>query len=173
MKKLNATPFALLIVLGMFAQSATAQDPPPVPPAPPMQGMPQGHGGGMHDMMPPHMKGMHGPGLREEVGYADIVIKYANELKLTDEQIGKITRIQQSSRDEMQKFAPKMLESHKAVHELFLNPASDDAAIRAASKERNKVSDELLEMKLKSRDDINKILTPEQLKQLQSKKVEK
>lgn len=99
-----------------------------------------------------------------------MVLKYATELKLTDEQIGKITRIHQANQEKMEKLGPKLHETLKTTHEIFLNPSSDEAAIRKAAKEHATAFDELVETGLKSRNEINAVLTPEQLKLLQSKK---
>ena len=164
---------AAMIALGAFALNASAvEDPHAAHAAPGMQAPPGGgeHGGGMHEMMMQHMQAMREHGKKEHNGYADIVLQYTNELKLTDEQIGKITRIQQSSRPKMEELGPKLHESLKATHEAFLNPASDEAAIRKAAQEHSRIFNELVETGLKSRNEINAVLTTDQLKLLQTKK---
>jgi len=60
----------------------------------------------------------------------------------------------------------------KATHEVYLNPASDEAGIRKAAKEHSTAFEQLLETNLKARSEINAVLTPEQLKTLQSQKIE-
>ncbi len=175
---------AAMIFLGALAQTAQAVDDPHAAHAAsqaqqggqPPEGMAHGGGmqgmmgGGMHDMMMQHMQAMREHGRAEHKGYADVVLKFADELKLSDEQVGKISRIHMANQKKMMELGPKLHETLKAAHEVYLNPASDEAAIRKAAKAHNAVFDELVETALKTRSEINAILTPEQLKQLQSKK---
>ncbi len=124
----------------------------------------------MHEMMMQHMQMMREHGGKEHKGYADVVLQYADELKLSDDQIGKITRIHLANQKKMMELGPKLHETIKAAHEAYLNPASDEAAIRKAAKEHTVVFDELVETGLKTRKEIDAVLTPDQLKQLQAKK---
>ncbi len=174
MNRLSSLTFAVLIALGSFAQTASAAEDPHAAHA--AQGIqPQqdggGQAGGMHDMMMQHMQAMREHGRKEQKSYADIVLQFADDLKLSDEQIGKITRIHQAAQKNMEELGPKMHESLKATHEVFLNPASDEAAIRKTAKEHTSLFNELVETAMKSRNEINAVLTPDQLKQLQTKKL--
>ena len=174
MSRLFPLSFAVLIALGTFAQTASSADEPPAHAAPqgtqPHQ-MGGGQAGGMGEMLMQHMQNMRDHGRKEQKGYADIVLQFSNELKLSDEQIGKITRIHQAAQKSMEELGPKMHDSLKATHEVFLNPASDEAAIRKTAKEHTSLFNELVETALKSRNEINAVLTSDQLKQLQTKKV--
>ena len=182
MNRLSSLSFAALLALGSLAQTASAVEDPHAAHAAAQSGQapggmgahPGGMGGmmsgGMHEMMMQHMQAMREHLGKEHKGYADVVLKYADELKLSDEQIGKITRIHQANQKKFEELGPKLHETLKAAHETFLNPASDEAAIRKAAKEHSVVFDELVETGLKSRKEINAVLTPDQLKQLQSKK---
>ncbi len=174
MNKLSVLSFAAMLALasGLFAPAASAaEDPHAAHAAQGGQPGAGGHGGGMHEMMMQHMQGMREHGRKEHKGYADVVLKYADELKLSDEQVGKITRIHQGSQKKIEELGPKLHESLKAAHDVFLAPASDEAAIRQAAKEHSAVFDQLVETALKARNEINAVLTAEQLKQLQTKKV--
>ena len=174
MNRLSIFCFAALVTLGSSTLNVSAaEDPHAVHAAQggqPQPGMGK-HPGPMHEMMMQHMQAMREQARKEHKGYADIVLQYTNELKLNDEQIGKITRIHQESQKKIEELGPKLHESLKATHEVFLNPASDEAAIRKSAKEHTKIFEELIETGLKSRNEINAVLTPEQLKQLQTKKV--
>lgn len=162
MTKLPPTLFlAAMLAFGPPAHAA-ADGPSPEPPA--------GHAGGRHDMMMHHMQMMREHGKMGHKSYADVVLQQANELKLSDEQIGKITRIQQAAQQKIDALGPKLHETIKATHEVFLNPAADEAAIRAAAKEHTTAFEQLLETGLKTRNEINAVLSPEQLRQLQAKK---
>lgn len=175
MNKLSFLPFAAVLAFSALTQAALAADDPHAAHAAAQAGQaPAGagmqHGGGMHEMMQQHMQGMREHGGKERKGYADVVLQYGGELKLTDEQIGKITRIHMENQKKVDELGPKLHETLKAAHEVYLNPASDEAAIRKAAKEHSVAFEEFLEVTLKSRNAINAVLTPEQLKQLQSKK---
>lgn len=172
MNKLSVLSFVAMLALTVSLFASAADDPHAAHAA--AQGEQPGgggHGGGMHEMMMQHMQGMREHGRKEHKGYADVVLKYADELKLSDEQIGKITRIHQGSQQKIEELGPKLHESLKAAHDVFLSPASDEAAIRKAAKEHSVVFDQLVETALKARNEINAVLTAEQLKQLQTKKV--
>lgn len=179
MNKLSALSFAALLVLGAFAQAASsAEDPHAVHTAPggPPPGMGPGgmggeHGGGMHEMMRQHMDMMREHGRQEHKSYADVVLQQAGALKLSDEQIGKITRIHQAAQQQVDTLGPKLHESQKATHDVYLNPAADEAAIRKAAKEHTALFDQFVDTTLKARGEINAVLTPDQLKQLQAVKV--
>ena len=175
MNKLSICMFAAMLAFGTAAQ---ALDDPPVghggpPGGPPPQPGAEGHGGGgMHDMMRQHMDMMRGHGKKEHQGYADVVLKFATELKLSNEQVGKITRLQQANQKQTEDLGPKLHETLRATHDIYLNPAADEAAIRKAAKGHSDAFDQLLEINLKARAEINAVLTVEQLKALQAKKVE-
>jgi len=178
MNKLNALIFAFALALAS-PLSLAADDPHggaggPLPPHPgmggpqggPPPGMMEGHGG-----MRPHMGMMREHGGREHRSYADVVLKFADELKLSDEQIGKITRVNQANQQQMDELGPKMHETIRATHETFLDPASDEASIRKVAKAHTDAFEQLLELNLKARKEINAVLTAEQLKLLQGKKL--
>ncbi len=173
MNRLSLLSFAAMIALGSFAQATSAVEDPHAAKAAAQGGQPGGgeHEGGMHGMMMQHMQAMREHGRKEHKSYADVVLKYSDELKLSDEQIGKITRIHQGTQQKMEELGPKLQESLRAAHEVFLNPVSDEVAIRKAAKEHAIVFDQLVETGLKSRSEINAVLTADQLKQLQTKKV--
>jgi periplasmic protein CpxP/Spy len=149
--------------LGQAADSEHAQHQNP----PTAEGM---QGGGMHAKMMRHMMREQGEG--DHKGYAEIVLQHIQELKLTDDQIGKITRIHQENQQKVADIGKRVKESMKAAHDAFLNPASDEAAIRKAGQEHMAAFNELVETALKSRNAINADLTPEQLQKLKSLKSE-
>ena len=172
MKKVSTLSIAALFALGSFGQIAPAVETEHSGhtgsggESQQMGGM---HAGGMHEMMMEHMQEMHGP---RHKGYAEVVLQHMDDLKLSDEQIGKITRIHQSNQKAVEELGKKVRESMKSAHELFLSPSSDEATIRKAAKEHTAAFDELVETALKSRNAINALLTPEQLQKLKSLKAE-
>jgi Spy/CpxP family protein refolding chaperone len=110
-----------------------------------------------------HLGGKH-------LSYGDAVLQKSAELKLSDEQIGKITRIQQESKEQIEDLGRSAHQSMKATHELFLNPASDEAEIRKSAQTHTSNFNSLVDVALKSRSAINGVLTPEQFQKLKSLK---
>jgi hypothetical protein len=56
----------------------------------------------------------------------------------------------------------------KSAYDAFLDPASDEAAIRKDAMEHTKIFDQMVDAALKDREAVNKVLTPDQLSQLKS-----
>lgn len=173
MKTLSMLAIATMIALGSFGQIAAADDPEPM-----QHGGGHGKGGGereckMHEMMEQHMMSMREHWTGEHKGYAEVVLRHTEALKLSDEQIGKITRIHRENQEKIESIGKKLHESMKAAHEAFLNPSSDEATIRKTAQEHTAAFNELLETALKSRNAINALLTPEQLQKLKSLKEQK
>jgi Spy/CpxP family protein refolding chaperone len=144
------------IVAALAWGSAIAQ-PPGGPPPDDMRG----------GMMREHMRQMYH---ERHKGYAEVVLKHLGDLKLSDEQVGKITRIHQDNQAALETLGKKLRDSMRSAHELYLNPSSDEASIRKAAKEHNAAVDELVETALKSRNAINAVLTADQLQKLQTYK---
>lgn len=101
-------------------------------------------------------------------GYTHLVLSEADELKLTDEQLGKIMRVRLQHKKTYREIMKKMHESMSEEYKDFLNPSTEDAVIRKVAKERAAAFDQLVEEALKERDEVNAVLTPEQKKQLES-----
>ena len=64
----------------------------------------------------------------------------------------------------------KLHDATRWAHRMFLDPAKDEAAIRQAARAHTAAFDELLETALKTRRDINAVLTAEQQARLSSLK---
>lgn len=110
------------------------------------------------------MSGMHG----HRMSYAHAVLAHAEDLKLSDEQMGKIVRIELRHRKEHQAIMERM---HKSMHEAprsLMDPAADLAGIRKASKDHSQAHEDMVEDKIKAREEIHAVLTPEQLDRLKS-----
>lgn len=100
--------------------------------------------------------------------YSRAVLAHAEELKLSDEQMGKIMRIELRHRTEHKKIMRRM---HKSMHQArrgLMDPAADLAEIRKASKEHSQAHEEMIEDRIKVRDEVHAVLTPEQLDRLKS-----
>jgi Spy/CpxP family protein refolding chaperone len=132
------------------------------------QPAPDGPVGKLRELPEPWHEG--GPGRHES--YGDVVLRHADDLKLSDEQIGKIVRIHQDNQRKIKDIGRRLRETRNSAYALFLNPGSDEAAIRKAAKDHTAAFDELVETALKTRAAINAILTPDQSNQLKSFKAE-
>jgi len=172
MKILAAICFATLISLSSFSPHILAAESGHAQHENLSQATAEGtQGGNMHAKMMQHMM-MREQAEADHKGYAEIVLQHIQELKLTDEQIGKITRIHQENQQKIAEIGNRIKESMKAAHNTFLNPAADEPAIRKAAQEHTAAFNELVETALKSRNAINAVLTPEQLQKLKSLKNE-
>ena len=110
-----------------------------------------------------------GPGRNES--YGDVVLRHIDELKLTDEQAGKIARLHQANQQKIMNIGQRMREAKKSAYALFLNPTVDEAAIRQSAKSFTAAFDEMVDTALKTRQAINAVLTPEQAGKLATLKV--
>lgn len=110
----------------------------------------------------------HGGRYQPHEGYADRVLMHADKLKLSDEQVGKIVRIHMQSRQKLHDLFEKLRGTMKSAYDAFLDPASDEAAIRKDAMEHTKIFDQMVDAALKDREAVNKALTPDQLSQLKS-----
>jgi periplasmic protein CpxP/Spy len=101
------------------------------------------------------------------------VLMHAEALKLSDEQLGKIVRIemrhQKAHQDLMERLHKSMMSARKGL----MDPSAEEAGIRKASKDHAEAFEAMIEDALKERSEVNAILTPEQRDQLKSLKKEK
>jgi Spy/CpxP family protein refolding chaperone len=159
MKSYNTLILSVIVILAL-GQSAHANEPVPMKHGAPSAGMEPGPGrhGMRRDMMP------------QRRGYAQVILDHADELKLTDEQVGKITRIHQENQARAEELGKKLHESMRETHEAFLNPASDEAAIKQKAQAHTTAFNEFLATALKLREAVNTVLTPSQRDQSKSLK---
>jgi len=89
-----------------------------------------------------------------------------SNLNLSKEQMDKIWQLKEKQRNETSALRYELFQKKNELRSLYTNPAAEDAAILAKQKEvnalRTKLQDKMVQFKL----DQRKILTPEQLKQL-------
>lgn len=89
-----------------------------------------------------------------------------SNLNLSKEQTDKMWQLKERQRNETSAMRYELFQKKNELRSLYTNPGADDAAILAKQKEvnalRTKLQDKMVQFKL----DQRKILTPEQLKQL-------
>lgn len=103
-------------------------------------------------------------------GLVHALVMHADELKLTDEQIGKLHRIMMNSQDARREAKKKVMDAKRDLHMAFMDPTKDEAAIRAAAKARDAAEGAVLDLKIKERKDAMAVLTDAQRKQLKDLK---
>ncbi len=132
-------------------------------------GKKQGMGGGM-------MGGgmMGGGGMSGGMGggsYAQLIASQADALALTDEQLGKITRIHAK---EAAEFGKAKHQAHESMHDFMeasMKPATDDETIRKFGKNHNDTFSRMIEMRINERKAVHAALTPEQTNKLRTLKI--
>jgi len=159
--------FLSLMALYLASPLVLAGEPVPMKPGHPPVGMDMGESG-RHGMMP-RPRGRDAMPMQHR-GYAQVILGHATELKLTDDQIGKITRIHQESQNQTQALGKALRDSMRETHEIFLNPSADEAGIKEKAQAQTSAFNAFLEAGLKSREAVNGTLTPTQREQLKSLK---
>lgn len=170
MKQLVALAFGLMILAVPAAAQQRMQHPMgPGPGAGPGMGMHMGMGPGMGgcgcgmDGMGHFMMGMG-------TGMMPMLMQNADELKLTDEQIGKLHRIHMKHVAADQEMMKASHETKGNVMEALENPAADEAAIRAAGKAHTDAMSKMLDAAIAERNEMMAVLTADQKAKLKTLK---
>ena len=81
------------------------------------------------------MKAQHGGMMHRMKGYAHTVLMHAEALKLSDEQLGKIMRIEMRHQKAHQDLMERLHKSMMSAREGLMDSSAEEAGIRKASKE--------------------------------------
>ena len=103
--------------------------------------------------------------------YGDVVVEQSDALNLTDEQIGKIVRIQMTNKKTRKKLLNQPHKSMKKAFKELRNPAADAALIRKAGTAHTADFDAFIEAELTIRNKIDAVLTTKQRAKLKSIKL--
>jgi hypothetical protein len=103
--------------------------------------------------------------------YAHMIIPHADALKLSDEQLGKITRQHLKHKKEHEKLKQKLHKSMKEFHSKSMQPSASDAQVLNLSKELTAAFNEMIEYHIKERQAVQAILSDEQKNQLNTLKL--
>lgn len=98
--------------------------------------------------------------------YGDVILGHADDLRLSDEQLGKIIRLHHAHQKKVRELIVRLRSARHSAYTLFMDPASSEAAIRQAAQAHTAAFDELVETALKTRREVNSVLTPEQLSKM-------
>jgi len=133
----------------------------------------QHRGGGGHQggggMMGGMMEKMMGHG---EHGLASKLMAHAEHLNLSDEQLGKIARLQQRHKEAQEEIRERLHKSMMAFREESMNPAADDEKLRSAGREHGDAFNAMVNNTIQERQEILGVLTPDQQMQFKSMKME-
>lgn len=121
-------------------------------------------GGGMMG----EMKGM----MKHDYSYAQMVASHADALKLTDTQLGRITRLQLKQAQEHEQFKQKIHKGIMEFHKESMKPGTNDATLRKLAQEHADAFTAMVEQHIKDRNEVNAILSAEQKSQLKAMKMD-
>jgi len=100
--------------------------------------------------------------------YANLIATHADELNLSDAQLGKFIRLHQKHSQEHKQLKKKMHQGMKSLHHAGMKPSTDDATLRKLGNEYVEAFNATLEQHIRSRNVVNAILTAEQREQLKT-----
>ena len=108
-------------------------------------------------------KEMKQKGMKKKVkSYGEVILEQAEVLDLTDEQLGKIMRIQMNNKKNRKKLLDQPHKSMKKALKALRDPAKDESMIRKAGRAHTDDFDALVEADLKVRKQIDAVLTLKQ-----------
>ncbi len=116
-----------------------------------------------------HMSGRsrHGGGR----SYAHMIATHADELELSDAQLGRIVRLHMKHAQEHKQFKKKIRKSMMHFHHASMKPGTDDATLRKLGNDHVEAFKAMLEQHIRSRNVVHAILTAEQREQLKTMKM--
>ena len=116
-----------------------------------------------------HMSGRskHGGGH----SYAHMVAMHADELELSDAQLGRIVRLHMKHAQEHKQFKKKIRGSMMHFHHASMKPGTDDATLRKLGNNHVEAFKAMLEQHIRGRNVVHAILTAEQRNQLKTMKM--
>ncbi len=119
-------------------------------------------------------KEMKKKGMKHKVkSYGEVVLEQAEALNLTDEQLGKIMRIQMTNKKARKKLLGQPHKSMKKALKALRDPEASIASIRIAGRAHTDDFDALVEAEITTRNKIDATLTPKQRKRLKLIKLPK
>lgn len=103
--------------------------------------------------------------------YAHMVASHADVLELTDEQLGKITRLEMKETKEHEKTKQKLRKNMKEFHKASMTPDTDNAALRKLGKEHVDLFNAMVEQHINERKAVHDVLTVAQIDKLKAMKM--
>jgi Spy/CpxP family protein refolding chaperone len=103
--------------------------------------------------------------------YAHMIATHADELGLSDAQLGRIVRLHMKHAPEHKQFKKKIRQSMMHFHHASMKPGTDDATLRKLSNDHVEAFKAMVEQHIRSRNVVHAILTAEQREQLKAIKM--
>jgi hypothetical protein len=100
--------------------------------------------------------------------YAHMIATHAEELELSDAQLGRIVRLHMQHSQEHKQFKKKIRKSMMHFHHAGMKPGTDDATLRKLGNDHVVAFKAMLEQHIRSRNVVHAILTAEQREQLKT-----
>ena len=97
-----------------------------------------------------------------------MIASHADALDLTDEQLGKITRLAMKDTKKHKKSKQKLRKSMKAFHKASMKPDTDDATLRKLGKEHVDIFNAMVEQHINERKAVHDVLTANQINKLKT-----
>jgi len=98
--------------------------------------------------------------------YAQMITSHADALELTDEQLGKITRLSMKATKDHKEIKQKLLKGMKAFHKASMKPDTDIASLRRLGEEHVAIFNEIVEQHISERQAVHNTLTTDQMNKL-------
>ena len=103
--------------------------------------------------------------------YAHMIATHADELELSDAQLGRIVRLHMKHAQEHTQFKKKIRKSMMHFHHASMKAGTDDATLRKLGNDHVEAFKAMLEEHIRSRNVVHAILTAEQREQLKTMKM--
>jgi len=103
--------------------------------------------------------------------YAHMVASHADELELSDAQLGRIVRLHMKHAQEHKQFKRRIRKSMMQLHHESMKPSSDDATLRKLGNDHIEAFKAMLEQHIRGRNVVHAILSSDQRNQLKTMKM--
>ncbi|QOJ21343.1 MAG: Spy/CpxP family protein refolding chaperone [Gammaproteobacteria bacterium] len=114
----------------------------------------------------------HGHAMKMRHDYAHVIISHTDELKLTDEQLGKIVRLHLKNKEAHEELKHRLQEDMHAFRHESMNPGGSDERLRSLAKNHIDGFNAMVEHHIKERQAIHAVLSEQQRALLKSIKAD-
>lgn len=104
----------------------------------------------------------HGHAMKMRHDYAHVIISHTDELKLTDEQLGKIVRLHLKNKEAHEELKHRLQEDMHAFRHESMNPGASDERLRSLAKNHIDNFNAMVEHHIKERQAIHAVLSEQQ-----------
>jgi len=104
--------------------------------------------------------------------YAHMIATHADELELSDAQLGRIVRLHLKHAQEHKQFEKRIRKSMRQLHHESMKPSTDDATLRKLGNDYVEAFKAMLEQHIRDRNVVNAILSADQRDQLKTMKMD-